>query len=175
MTMAEKPADPSYFADMAAKKAVAKRSTVVDKACQWVVENQISWSAGLLAVIHGYDYLIADGNSKLVHLQHRIPDDALGRYARGRLDAYYILHWAIAFTLIRATIMYKMLEPFAKWYGVKSLRKVTRFGEQGWLTIYYIISNAAGLYVMYQGPHWMDTRQFWMNYPEGHKQMSALM
>ncbi|KAJ2875297.1 Sphingosine N-acyltransferase lag1 [Coemansia aciculifera] len=175
MTMVEKPAKQSYFADMAAKEAAAKRSTVTDKACQWVVNNQISWSAGLLAVIHGYDYLFAGGDSKLAHLQHRIPNDAQGRYARGRDDVYFILHWAIAFTLIRATIMYKILEPFAKWYGVKSVRKVTRFAEQGWLTIYYILSNATGLYVMYHNPHWMNTRQFWINYPEGHRQLSALM
>ncbi|KAJ2626589.1 hypothetical protein GGF44_004983, partial [Coemansia sp. RSA 1694] len=140
------PAKQSYFADVAAKDAAVKRPTVADKACQWVVENQISWSAGLLAVIHGYDYLFAGGNSKLVHLQHPIPNDAQGRYSRGEKDAFFILHWAIAFTLIRATIMYKVLEPFAKWYGVKSVRKITRFAEQGWLTIYYILSNATGLY-----------------------------
>ncbi|KAJ2379850.1 Sphingosine N-acyltransferase lag1, partial [Coemansia sp. RSA 2611] len=116
---------------MAAKEAAAKRSSVVDKACQWVVNNQISWSAGLLAVIHAHDFFFAGGDSRLVHLQHRIPSDAQGRYARGREDIYFILHWAIAFTLIRATIMYKILEPFAKWYGVKSVRKVTRFAEQG--------------------------------------------
>ncbi|KAJ2413088.1 Sphingosine N-acyltransferase lag1 [Coemansia sp. IMI 209128] len=173
--MVEQPAKQSYFADMAAKEAAAKRSSVVDKACQWVVNNQISWSAGLLAVIHAHDFFFAGGDSRLVHLQHRIPSDAQGRYARGREDIYFILHWAIAFTLIRATIMYKILEPFAKWYGVKSVRKVTRFAEQGWLTIYYILSNSTGLYVMYHHPHWMNTSQFWANYPEGHRQMTALM
>ncbi|KAJ2742438.1 Sphingosine N-acyltransferase lag1 [Coemansia sp. BCRC 34301] len=173
--MAEKPAKQSYFADMAAKEAAAKQPTAAAQACKWIVENQIFWSAGMLAGIHGHDYLFAGGNSTLVHLQHPIPNDPQGRYSRGELDAYFILHWAIAFTLIRATIMYKVLEPFAKWYGVKSTRKITRFAEQGWLTIYYILSNAAGLYVMYHGPHWMDTRHFWINYPEGHKQMSALM
>ncbi|KAJ2464258.1 Sphingosine N-acyltransferase lag1, partial [Coemansia sp. RSA 2322] len=111
----------------------------------------------------------------LVHLQHRIPNDSQGRYLRGERDAYFILHWAIVFTFIRATVMYKMLEPFAKWYGVRSLRKLTRFGEQGWLTIYYIISNSVGVYVMYNGPHWLNSRQFWANYPEGHSQMTALM
>ncbi|KAJ2809265.1 Sphingosine N-acyltransferase lag1 [Coemansia guatemalensis] len=33
----------------------------------------------------------------------------------------------------------------------------------------------SGLYVMYNGPHWMNTGGFWEGYPEGHRQMSALM
>ncbi|KAJ2083621.1 Sphingosine N-acyltransferase lag1 [Coemansia sp. RSA 988] len=71
--------------------------------------------------------------------------------------------------------MSRLLVPFARWYGVKSARKLTRFGEQGWLTIYYTLSNSAGLYVMYNGPHWMNTGGFWEGYPEGHRQMTALM
>ncbi|KAI8325450.1 longevity assurance proteins LAG1/LAC1, partial [Martensiomyces pterosporus] len=104
-----------------------------------------------------------------------IPRDPQERYYRGHKDVFFIIHWVVVFTLARATIMYKVLEPFARWYGVDTARKVTRFAEQGWLTLYYITSNFVGLYVMSQGPHWMSTPHYWINYPEGHAQMSCLM
>ncbi|PIA18931.1 longevity assurance proteins LAG1/LAC1 [Coemansia reversa NRRL 1564] len=104
-----------------------------------------------------------------------IPSDPEGRYYRGARDLYFILHWTVVFTYIRVIVMNRLLVPFARWYGVKSARKLTRFGEQGWLTIYYTLSNSAGLYVMYNGPHWMNTKGFWEGYPEGHRQMTALM
>ncbi|KAJ2809266.1 Sphingosine N-acyltransferase lag1 [Coemansia guatemalensis] len=81
----------------------------------------------------------------------------------------------VVLTYARVAVMGRLLVPFAKWYGVKSVRKLTRFGEQGWLAIYYTLSNSAGLYVMYNGPHWMNTGGFWEGYPEGHQQMSASM
>ncbi|KAJ1885689.1 Sphingosine N-acyltransferase lag1 [Kickxella alabastrina] len=167
----------SFIKEKAAKLEEKKKKKVslLRKGCHWVVDNQIGLSLALLAVIHGHDYFLAKGTSPFVHLQHKIVDDDQGRYNRGRRDVYYILHWVVAFTLVRATVMYKMLEPFIKWYGVRSQHKVMRFGEQGWLTIYYIFSFATGIYVMAQGPHWMNTMQYWTDYPEGHKQMTPLM
>ncbi|KAJ2170921.1 Sphingosine N-acyltransferase lag1, partial [Coemansia sp. RSA 560] len=76
--------------------------------------------------------------------QHQISGDAEGRFERGCRDVYYVLYWVVAFTLIRITVMNKVLEPLARWGGVSSSRKVTRFGEQGWLVVYYIISNTVG-------------------------------
>lgn len=147
----------------------------VQNACQWVVDKQIEWSLSLLAFIHAHDYLVTGRTSEFVHLQHKIPNDSQGRYLRGYKDVYFILQWVAIFTLVRATIMYKILEPFARWYGVRSKRKVTRFAEQGWQTVYYIISNSVGVYIMYLNPHWLNSRQFWANYPEGHREMSFLM
>ncbi|KAJ1937992.1 Sphingosine N-acyltransferase lag1, partial [Linderina macrospora] len=111
----------------------------------------------------------------MVHLQNQIPGDAQGRYMRGLNDVWYIVYWVVMFTLIRATVMYKILGPFAKWWGISSERKITRFMEQGWLTIFYVVSSSAGLFVMSHEPHWLNTEHFWINYPEGHKQMSYLM
>ncbi|KAJ1939005.1 Sphingosine N-acyltransferase lag1, partial [Kickxella alabastrina] len=177
MTMVEQRSKPQSFIKEKAAKLEEKKKNVslLRKGCHWVVDNQIGLSLALLAVIHGHDYFLAKGTSPFVHLQHKIVDDDQGRYNRGRRDVYYILHWVVAFTLVRATVMYKMLEPFIKWYGVRSQHKIMRFGEQGWLTIYYIFSFATGIYVMAQGPHWMNTMQYWTDYPEGHKQMTPLM
>ncbi|KAJ2083619.1 Sphingosine N-acyltransferase lag1 [Coemansia sp. RSA 988] len=175
MTTAEPSREQSYFKAKAAKEAAAKQNTPFAKASKWVVDNQERWSLALLAVIHGYDRLVTGATSPFVHLQHRIPGDPEGRYYCGITDIYFILHWTVVFTYIRVVVMSRLLEPFARWYGVKSVRKLTRFGEQGWLAIYYTISNSIGLYVMYNGPHWMNSRSFWEGYPEGHRQMSALM
>ncbi|ORX71477.1 longevity assurance proteins LAG1/LAC1 [Linderina pennispora] len=166
--------EPSYFEAKAAREAAARNSTPLRKACQWIVNNQIVGSLAALAAIHGYDF-VTGGKSAMVHLQNQIPGDAQGRYMRGLNDVWYIMHWVVLFTLIRATVMYKILEPFVKWWGVRSARKITRFSEQGWLTIFYIVSSSAGLFVMSHEPHWMNTKHFWINYPEGHKQMSYLM
>ncbi|KAI9505766.1 TLC domain-containing protein [Coemansia spiralis] len=147
-----------------------KHKDAVAFVCQWVVNHQIS----LLVVIQLWNYAVG-GESALVQLQYKIPDDPQGRYTRGWRDTCFIAHWAVIFTMLRAVTMYRVLEPFARWYGVRSNRKVTRFGEQGWLTIYYILSNAAGVYVMYNSPHWLNSKGFWIEYPEGHKQMTMLM
>ncbi|KAJ2705328.1 Sphingosine N-acyltransferase lag1 [Coemansia sp. IMI 203386] len=180
MTMVEQPKQQqqqqSYFEAKAEKQALAKgNKTAVSMACNWVVDNQIKWSAALLAIIHGHNQLVAGGNSAFVSLQHKIPGDPQGRYYRGYLDIYYVLHYVLVFTLVRATIMQHVLMPFIHWYGVRSTRKITRFAEQGWLTIFYIVSNSAGLYVMSKSPHWMNTRNYWADYPEGHRQMTYLM
>ncbi|KAJ2836328.1 Sphingosine N-acyltransferase lag1 [Coemansia erecta] len=174
MTMSERPAK-SYFESKADKEAAAKKSSALNQVCQWAVDNQTGWSLALLALIHGYDVVFANKTSPFVHLQHQISGDAEGRFERGCRDVYYVLYWVVAFTLIRITVMNKVLEPLAKWGGVSSSRKVTRFGEQGWLVVYYIISNTVGMYVMSTQPHWLNTRHFWIDYPEGHRQMSSLM
>ncbi|KAJ2662909.1 Sphingosine N-acyltransferase lag1 [Coemansia sp. RSA 1200] len=178
----------SFFDSAQAKKLAAKNSTLgksgADKdhkstafviACRWIVDNQIEWSSTLLAAIYLWNSFVAGGESVMVKLQYRIPGDPQGRYTRGWNDIYYIARWVVIFTALRVILMQWILEPFARWYGVRSKRKVTRFGEQGWLTIYYILSNSAGLYVMHGSPYWMNTKGLWTDYPEGHKQMTALM
>ncbi|KAJ2429741.1 Sphingosine N-acyltransferase lag1, partial [Coemansia sp. RSA 2522] len=150
--MSERPAK-SYFESKADKEAAAKKSSALNQVCQWAVDNQTGWSLALLALIHGYDVVFANKTSPFVHLQHQISGDAEGRFERGCRDVYYVLYWVVAFTLIRITVMNKVLEPLARWGGVSSSRKVTRFGEQGWLVVYYIISNTVGMYVMSTQPH----------------------
>ncbi|KAJ2083620.1 Sphingosine N-acyltransferase lag1 [Coemansia sp. RSA 988] len=175
MAGAKRTRKQSYFEAKAARETAAKQRTYLAKTGEWVVDHQEGWTLTLLAVIHGYDQLAAGATSPFVHLQHKIPEDSEDRYYRGTRDIYFVLHWTVVFTYIRVVVMSRLLEPFARWYGVKSAHKLTRFGEQGWLAIYYTLSNAAGLYVMYNGPHWMNSRGFWEGYPEGHRQMSALM
>ncbi|KAJ2607532.1 Sphingosine N-acyltransferase lag1 [Coemansia sp. RSA 1365] len=175
MTRAKHLKEQSYFEAKAENGAATSQKTYIAKACEWAVANQEGWSLALLVLIHSHDRLVAGKTSPFVHLQHMIPSDPEGRYYRGARDLYFILHWTVVFTYIRVIVMNKLLVPFARWYGVKSARKLTRFGEQGWLTIYYTLSNSAGLYVMHNGPHWMNTKGYWENYPEGHRQMTALM
>ncbi|KAJ1791227.1 Sphingosine N-acyltransferase lag1 [Coemansia sp. RSA 2399] len=177
----------SFFDSTQAKRLAAKAiasgkpdtgkssPTTIGNTSQWLVDNQIAWSTTLIAAIYVWNYAIAGGESALVQLQYKIPGDPQGRFSRGWDDLYYIARWLLIFTALRVFVMQWVLEPFARWYGVRSRRKVTRFGEQGWLTIYYLLSNAAGLYVMYGSPYWMNTRGLWTNYPEGHKQMTPLM
>ncbi|KAJ2308348.1 Sphingosine N-acyltransferase lag1 [Coemansia sp. RSA 2706] len=175
MTMSERVASRARTEAATAGKSAAAKDSGVARLCQWAVDNQARWSLVLLAIIHAYDYLVADSNSPFVHLQHKIPGDAQGRYYRGSQDVYYVLYWVVAFTLIRITVMDQLLEPLARWGGVRSSRKVTRFCEQGWLVVYYTTSISAGLYVMSTQPHWLNTRHFWIDYPEGHRQLTLLM
>ncbi|KAJ2556236.1 Sphingosine N-acyltransferase lag1 [Coemansia sp. RSA 1933] len=165
----------SFFDSTQAKKLAAKRPTASGYVSQWIVDNQIKWASTLVAAIYVWHFAFTGGESALVKLQYKIPGDSQGRYTRGWGDTYYILRWLLIFTALRVTVMQWVLEPFARWYGVRSSRKVIRFGEQGWQTIYYILSNSAGVYVMYGSPYWMNTRGFWTDYPEGHKQMTPLM
>ncbi|KAJ2160785.1 Sphingosine N-acyltransferase lag1 [Coemansia sp. RSA 552] len=164
--MTEQPRQASYFE----AKEAARRDTATARACQWVVEHQAGWSAVLLAAMHAYDWTTG-GKSAFVHLQHA----AEGGYWRGSLDVWYAAHWMVVFTLVRVLTMDHLLRPFSQWWGVHTTRKQVRFCEQGWLTLYYIMSLAAGLHVMAAGPHWMNTAGFWEGYPEEHRTMTATM
>ena len=62
----------------------------------------------------------------------------------GRDDAYLILFCVTLFTGLRASTMEYLLAPFAKMRGLTKRKDITRFSEQAWMLVYYVVFWPAG-------------------------------
>jgi acyl-CoA-dependent ceramide synthase len=106
-----------------------------------------------------------------MELHHAIPTEELRepnggpRYQRGYYDYYYVIHWIIVFTFLRAAIMQWVLRPIAHSQGVYAQAKLQRFMEQGWLIIFYTISWSVGMWIMYNSKYWFNLDELWRDYP----------
>jgi len=92
----------------------------------------------------------------VAHFQLRIPfaetffflqnqDSITGLYSKAWTDLNFIGFWIVVFTFLRAFVMTVFLQPFARWAGVKSAHKQTRFQEEGWVCLYYSLSWTLGM------------------------------
>lgn len=68
-----------------------------------------------------------------------------GNYAAGWDDAYLIFFCVVLCTGLRASAMEYILAPIAKWQGISKRRVVTRFSEQAWMLVYYIVFWTLGM------------------------------
>ncbi|CAO3702330.1 unnamed protein product [Rhizopus stolonifer] len=96
-------------------------------------------------------------------LQHPIATHCVyPTYAhKGWQDVYTIAFWAVAFTSLRGCVM-KCVFPLAR---KMDRLKQERVAEQGWILTYYLVFWTMGMWIMYQGPHWMNTSHYWIDYP----------
>ncbi|KAG0189289.1 sphingosine N-acyltransferase lag1 [Apophysomyces sp. BC1034] len=99
---------------------------------------------------------------KCLAVSHKAGTDA---YDKGLDDLYYVSYWVVAFTFLRAVIMKYIYHPLAGLIGVSSFAKRQRLAEQGFTFTYYAIFWILGMYIMYHGPHWFNTSQYWIDYP----------
>lgn len=60
-------------------------------------------------------------------------------------DGYYVFFWIVVFTGARVAIMDFLLQPFAKWGGIRTSKGRTRFAEQGVVFLYYSASWTMGM------------------------------
>ena len=95
----------------------------------------------LILVLHAFHLPIA---RKFLYLSYETFPGS-GQYGVGRDDVYFVAFWVLAFTAIREAIMNHVLRPFAKWNGVRSVKKVVRFAEQGWSFLYYVVFWTLGM------------------------------
>ncbi|KAG1052142.1 hypothetical protein G6F43_005698 [Rhizopus delemar] len=86
------------------------------------------------------------------------------QYGKGWDDVYYTLFWTVTFTFLRASAMKFVFEPLGQWWGMGRLKR-QRYGEQGWMLASYLVFWPMGIWIMYQGPHWMNTAHYWIDYP----------
>lgn len=74
-----------------------------------------------------------------------------GKYAAGYDDYYFMASFVLLLTGLRASCMKWILAPLAKRWGVFSAKDATRFAEQGWMLLYYIVFWPMGM-VCYARP-----------------------
>jgi acyl-CoA-dependent ceramide synthase len=64
-------------------------------------------------------------------------------YGKGVLDVAFVMFYILVWTLVRAVAIEHFLKPLAKRMGAKEAL-FDRFGEQGWLVMYYTPSFLIG-------------------------------
>jgi acyl-CoA-dependent ceramide synthase len=68
-----------------------------------------------------------------------------GEYKAGWNDAFMVSYWIVIFTGLRAAVIDYILIPLANAGGVKTTRDRTRFAEQAWLLLYYMVFWPLGM------------------------------
>ncbi|KIM46094.1 hypothetical protein M413DRAFT_65240 [Hebeloma cylindrosporum] len=93
------------------------------------------------------------------------PDDI--RYRKTWWDLAFISYYIVFFSFVREILTIKVSRPLAKYFGLKRLSKVDRFGEQTYALFYFAFFGAWGYRVMTQLPtYWYKTEEFWEGYPQ---------
>ncbi|CUS07378.1 unnamed protein product [Tuber aestivum] len=145
---------------------IKKDLSLVDRIAAFFVENQIRFSATILAAMHGCHYLspqLRPTTRKLLEVCYYNP--ATGNYGKGPDDVYLVFYWIVMFTFLRATAVDYIFMPFARCGGISAKKDLVRFAEQAWLLVYYSVFWTLGMYLMYNSPYWMDLAQMWVDWP----------
>ncbi|RKF61884.1 Sphingosine N-acyltransferase-like protein FUM18 [Erysiphe neolycopersici] len=135
--------------------------------CGWIVEHQIGLPINLLALLfltHICFPRARRHSRKFFQLSYYNSDSGL--YGAGFNDAWMVFYWIIVFTGLRAAVInYGMME-IAKKGGIKAKRDQTRFAEQAWLSVYYLVFWSLGMYIMINSEYWMSFQNLWSNWPK---------
>ena len=105
-----------------------------------------------------------------------------GKYAKGPLDAVFVLQWVAILLVLREYTIRWLLRPLGdRLVSTKTSHKernknIVRFTEQSWSCLYYIFFWSWGMSLVLDSPFspanqdW--TKHFWLHYP--HLYMSRL-
>lgn len=74
-------------------------------------------------------------------------------YGKGPRDLAFVSFYIIVLSFTREFAMQRLLRPIARWYGFKK-NKQSRFMEQAYTAMYFVILGPFGLYVMSRTPLW---------------------
>jgi hypothetical protein len=109
-------------------------------------------------------------------------------YHKGFKDALYVATWMLIWTALRAAVITYALVPLGtRWVakpklydeqkkvaitGARRLRRIkvwekniTRFAEQSWCVIFYIVNLSLGLHIAYHSDYWFNPAGFWTGSP----------
>ncbi|KAK2594729.1 Sphingosine N-acyltransferase lag1 [Conoideocrella luteorostrata] len=141
---------------------------------RWFVENQISLSSNLLALLMLCHNFIPKARSHThKYFQLAYYNGKSGQYAIGFDDTYVIIFCIVLFTLLRAGFMEYVLAPFARMQGVTKKKDQVRFTEQAWLLVYYSVFWTMGAYIYCKSPYFFNMRELWTDWPN--REMDGLM
>ncbi|KAF7559342.1 hypothetical protein G7046_g4819 [Stylonectria norvegica] len=141
---------------------------------RWFVENQIGLSFNLITLLFCAHIFIPKTRvhtSKFFQLSYYNPDS--GEYGTGFDDACFILFCIVVFTGLRAATMEYLLAPLAKLQGITKRKALTRFSEQAWLLLYYMVFWTLGMYIYCQSPYYLNMKELWTDWPN--RELGGLM
>ncbi|KAI3548978.1 TLC domain-containing protein [Colletotrichum abscissum] len=140
---------------------------------RWMVENQVGLSFNLLALLFLAHFFIPKAQphtTKFFTLSYY--NQETGQYGAGLGDSCLLAFCIILFTGLRAATMEYVLAPLAKGWGIKKRKDLTRFSEQAWLLVYYMVFWPLGMYIYKTSPYWLNLRELWTNWPQ--RELSGL-
>jgi very-long-chain ceramide synthase len=111
-----------------------------------VVVTQIGLSFNLLALLFLAHVFIPKARAhthKFFHLSYYNPSTE--KYASGFDDLYLIAYCIVLFTGLRAWTMEYVVAPIGKLRQITKRKDLTRFSEQGWMLIYYLVFWPLGM------------------------------
>lgn len=76
------------------------------------------------------------------YIQDSRPNDP--RYQKSWWDLLFLAYYIIFFAFIRQSIFTYIARPLAKYFGLRRLAKIDRFGEQTYAFLYYAVFGAWG-------------------------------
>ncbi|KAF4984577.1 hypothetical protein FZEAL_253 [Fusarium zealandicum] len=129
------------------------------------VENQIGICLGPIALLF-LTHCIPSARvytAKFLSLSYY--NDETRHYGLGFDDAYLVVFLVALFTGLRAASSQSIFTPFARWYGLGTSR-TTRFSEQAWMVLYYLICWPIGMYIYTVSPYWLDLGELWTCWPQ---------
>ncbi|KAJ5907929.1 hypothetical protein N7495_000611 [Penicillium taxi] len=140
---------------------------------EWVVTNQIGIPLTILAMLlalHNLYPSLRPYTQPFFELSYY--NAAGDYYVQGWNDTYFVLSAALALTAIRAIAIEWVLQPLARFAGLKRKGSV-RLAEQGWQAMYYGFVWAVGLYLWKNSVYWGDFSAIWTTWPA--RPLSGLM
>ncbi|KAG8218585.1 longevity assurance proteins LAG1/LAC1 [Butyriboletus roseoflavus] len=76
-----------------------------------------------------------------------LPDSDI-RYRKGYLDLVFVVYHIVFFSFVRQIITINICHPIARYFGIKRLTTLNRFGEQGYALVYFTIMGAWGYFIV---------------------------
>ncbi|CAO3637113.1 unnamed protein product [Mucor hiemalis] len=123
-------------------------------------EADLSGSVVIIVLIYHYlGYPLAD---QFLFISYETSPD---KFDKGVGDYYFVFFWAIMFTFLRAAFIKYGYIPLSNYFNIGEASKRQRVAEQMYILAYYVVFGFAGLYIMYNSPHWFNTSQYWIDYP----------
>ncbi|KAI9823629.1 MAG: hypothetical protein M1832_002410 [Thelocarpon impressellum] len=88
------------------------------------------------------------------------------QYGKGRADFAFVAFYVVVLSFTREFLMQQIIRPIAKYLGLRSRAKQSRFMEQMYTAVYFAFFGPLGLYVMSRTPVWyFNTTAFYTDYP----------
>ncbi|KAH8830444.1 longevity assurance proteins LAG1 LAC1 [Flagelloscypha sp. PMI_526] len=88
------------------------------------------------------------------------------RYQKTYWDLAFLAYYVVFFSLIRETLTKIIGYRVGRYFGLRKLAKLDRFGEQFYCFVYMTVMGAWGYRIMGQLPTWWySTEHFWIDYP----------
>lgn len=148
----------------------------------FIDRNQVQIACNLLMTLYASDFMGSKFNvvrlhkhsSRFLHLLYAMEkEQGKTAYDIGPYDAYYVAYWVILLAFMRAILMQRVFNPFAKHvFRIKSRKARARFAEQSWSVVYYTLSFVLGMYLYVHSPYYKNIDSIFIDWP--HDRMLAL-